>query len=412
MSRTPIPFPARVQEPTAEPELSPLPEAILRLAARGWPLFPCTRRRKQPLISSWPRLASCDPCVLVRWAEEHPGCNWAAVTGPQSGLVLDIDGPAGRASLATLESKHGPLSRTLTVITGREDGGEQRWFRYPVGHDIRNSTAKLGAGLDVRGAGGYAMIPPSIHPTGRVYMFVDETVPMAEPTEWLLELLLAPDTGDTNGFQQAILQRSILRNHERNDGLTRYAGALRRRGADLAELQQKLEEANQRRCQPSLGDREVRRIAVSVARYPVGGPDPLERAWQQIAGKIYSSNEEKFLALCRHLQKARPDQDIALPLQRIGNLMGIHWTSAQTYRRNAVQRGILTPTAEYVARKRAGRYAYNEAKKGRKGPCGPPPCTSGTRTREKTLTSGLVRIANPPSTNGSASSEILPRACY
>jgi hypothetical protein len=359
----------------------PLPPEIAAFAQRGWHLFPCGRRRKKPLISSWPRLASSDPFVLQRWSEEHPHCNWAITTGSQSGVfVLDVDGEAGRASLAALESKHGPLPVTLTVITGREDGGEQRYFVHPVSHEVRSSTTKLGPGLHIRGAGGYAIVPPSIHPSGKTYMFVNESIPIAEGSEWLLDLLVADDD---NSARQPPPERFILREGERNDGLARNAGFLRRGGADLPEIERKLLEANKRRCRPPLDEREVRRIAVSVARYPIGGPDPLEFAWHETAARIYPSEEERFLELCRCLQKARTDQEIVLPLQRIGELMDIHWTTVSRYRRNAVRRGMLTPTAEYVAGKRAGRYVFNERQKGAGAGAGRPTSTPANYERAK-----------------------------
>jgi putative DNA primase/helicase len=297
------------------------------------------------LISSWPKLATCDLRIIERWSQEHEGCNWAVAAGRQSGVfVLDVDGEAGRRSLAALESQYGPLPVTLTAITG--GGGEHRYFQYPVGCEVRNSVSKLGVGLDLRSTGGCAIVPPSIHPSGRVYRWIDDTMPVAAVPDWFISLLLA----DHHTTHQTPAQRSILVEHHRNDGLARYGGWLRRKGADLPELERKMLEANKRRCQPPLDDEDVRRIAASMARYEVAGPDPLECAWQQVAGKIYSSNEERFLALCGCLQNERPGQEIALPLQRIGDLMAVHWTSVQGYRRNAVLRGILTPTAEYVGK--------------------------------------------------------------
>jgi hypothetical protein len=382
-------------------------DRILLLARRGWRLFPCVRRSKTPLIEAWPRLASFDPRVLERWSDDNPNCNWAMATGVQSGVFgLDVDGEVGRRSLAKLESEHGPLTITLTTITGREDGGEHRIFKYPL-MDVRSSTRRLGAGLHIRAEGGYLVVPESIHPSGRVYQFVDESIPVAEVSNWLLELLLSP-THDSG--HQSPAERSILRDGERNDGLIRYAGALRRRGADYAEIEKRLLEANQRRCYDALGikpyplpEREIRKIAKSALRWPVGGPDPLELAWQEAAKINHSSHEEGFLELCRCLQHARPGQEIALPLKRIGALMGVDWTSAQKYRQRAVRSGILTPTTQYVAGKQAGRYVYNEATRLRGDLSGAPPLTT------KTLTSGLVRIAiGNPSTNGTDPGAVLP----
>lgn len=47
------------------------------------------------------------------------------------------------------------------------------FFEYPHGVEIRNSAGKLGPGLDVRGEGGYVLLPPSVHATSRRYEWED-----------------------------------------------------------------------------------------------------------------------------------------------------------------------------------------------------------------------------------------------
>ena len=39
------------------------------------------------------------------------------------------------------------------------------------------------------------------------------------------------------------------------------------------------------------------RIAASVARYPAGGPDPLEPAWPAYQRNVHPSNRAQFLAI-------------------------------------------------------------------------------------------------------------------
>ena len=318
-------------------------EEAERLAERGWRLFPCAPRSKVPRLKGWQTVATSDLATIRKWAAKYPGCNWAVATGKGSGVfVLDVDGEKGRASLATLEGQHWPLPDTLTSQTGRVDGGEHRWFKYPAGCEIRCSASKLGQCLDIRAAGRFG----------------------------------------------------ILTEGKRNDGLARYGGALRRRRAELAELEDKLLAYNVHHCQPPLEEKEVRKIAASMTRYPVGGPDPLELAWQATQAKSYPTRKAQFLALCRHLQNARPGLPIALPIERIGELMGVHWTSVSGYRKEAVRKGFLTPVEQYLAHRLAGQYRLIDN-------------TSQTETKTLTkpptlLTSGLVRIIAGirPSENG------------
>ena len=333
-------------------------QELERLAECGWRLLPCAQRGKTPLLKRWPTLASSDLANIREWAAKYRECNWGVATGPDSGVfVLDVDGEAGRASLAALEAQHGPLPVTLVSLTGRGDGGEHRWFNYPAGCEIRGNAGKLGEGLDVRATGGYVIVPPSIHETGRTYQWADFKQPTANVPSWLLDLVSSEARRDRNPPTARI---DILVKGERNDRLTRYAGWLRRKGAELPELEEKLLADNARRCQPPLEETEVRRIAASIARYPVGGPDPLETAWTAVLKETHQRGYEQFIAIARNLQFARPGLSIALPLLRIGELMGCDWTQARRWRKRAVREGWLRLTERYIRHRRAALYVFNE----------------------------------------------------
>jgi hypothetical protein len=184
----------------------------------------------------------------------------------------------------------------------------------------------------------------------------------------------------------------ILLEGRRNDTLFRDGCYLRRKGWGQSAIEIELLAQNFRRCRPPLLGAEVRTIAASAASYPVGGPDPLETAWRAIQGETCPSNYERFLALARQLQLARPDQTIALPLQRIGALMGVHWSTVGLYRRRAVTAEVLQPSGQYIPHRRAGLYR----------------CSLG-ETLTKTLTTltiGLVRVCeNSRSENSHSESE-------
>lgn len=333
-------------------------QELERLAQRGWHLLPCAARGKAPLLKRWPALASSDFATVAGWAAKNPGCNWGVTTGPESRVfVLDVDGEAGNASLAALEAQYGPLPVTLVSLTGRGDGGEHRWFNYPVAREIRGSAGKLGEGLDVRATGGYVIVPPSIHETGRAYQWADPEQSIADAPIWLLDLLSGETRTNSNPPSTHI---GILVKGERNDGLTRYAGWLRRKGAELPELEEKLLAANARRCQPPLDEIDVRKIAASIARYPAGGPDPLQTAWVAVLKEAHLRGYEQFVALAHNLQLARPGLSIALPLERIGDLMGCDWTQARRWRKRAICAGWLRQTERYIPHKRAAMYIFNE----------------------------------------------------
>lgn len=165
--------------------------AALAYVRHGWPIFPCGRDKK-PLVRGGFKMATTDEGQLRDWWGRWPDASIGCPTGPDgNGLfVLDVDLPEGPATLAALEAQHGPLPSTLEQRTG--GGGRQLFFKLPTGREIRNSAGKLGPGLDVRGAGGYVILPPSSHPSGGRYSWASPkgTTP-AEASAWLLDLICA-----------------------------------------------------------------------------------------------------------------------------------------------------------------------------------------------------------------------------
>jgi putative DNA primase/helicase len=153
-----LPDPANQHTPTRSERL----QAALRYAARRWPVFPCKPGSKEPLTPRGHLDATTDPRQIHAWWNRWPYANIAVPTGERSGFfVLDVDRDSwGFGSLDALESEFGELPPTWTVKTG--GGGLHLYFKYPEdGTVIPNSTGRLGPGVDVRGEGGYVLVPPS-----------------------------------------------------------------------------------------------------------------------------------------------------------------------------------------------------------------------------------------------------------
>jgi Bifunctional DNA primase/polymerase, N-terminal/Primase C terminal 1 (PriCT-1) len=325
-------------------------ETVLGYARLGWRVLPChsaldgecscarsanCRPGKHPRTEHGLKDASGDDRQIEVWATQWPGCNWAVATGPQSGVfVLDVDGERGRASLDGLESKYGPLPATRISTTGR---GEHRWFGYPAGRSIRTSVGKIGRGLDVRGNGGYVLVPPSIHANGAPYKWRDANAPIADAPDWLMELL-----AEAARREQSLLPDhvSVLVEGKRNDGMFRFACALRRKGLTPERIASEVDAANLKRCKPPLRPEEIEGIVSKAARYPRGGPDPLETAWKAVSADV-SPGYGQFLALAENLQRSRPALTIALPVERIGELMRRDWTQVRRWRKRAAKEGRL-----------------------------------------------------------------------
>ena len=105
-------------------------------------------------------------------------------------LDADLD-HGGLDTLGRLILANCQLPKTWRVQTG--SGGTHVYFAWPDGVEVRNSTGKVGKGIDVRGAGGFVVLPPSPHVHGRYKWLVSpEDGPLLPAPCWLLELVTAP----------------------------------------------------------------------------------------------------------------------------------------------------------------------------------------------------------------------------
>jgi Bifunctional DNA primase/polymerase, N-terminal len=160
-------------------------DAACELALVGWRVFPCWPagpRAKSPLTEHGHLDAATDPELIRQWWMRWPYAMIGAAV-PESCIVIDVD-PRNGGSVEQLEALVGPLPDTLTVWSGRNDGGRHLYFRRPAG-ELTGSRLPRGVDLKVRG---YMIMPPSVHPvTGRPYGW--ERHPVAALPASLRELL-------------------------------------------------------------------------------------------------------------------------------------------------------------------------------------------------------------------------------
>jgi hypothetical protein len=110
--------------------------------------------------------------------------------------VLDIDPRHnGDATLESFEEENGKLPDGPVGLTG--GGGLHNLFRSDPSHPVRNGANVLGPGVDVRGVGGYVVIPPSVHANGRVYAWNGNAHPDDLPLPAWSEPLLKRVNGAT-----------------------------------------------------------------------------------------------------------------------------------------------------------------------------------------------------------------------
>ena len=252
----------------APDSLSALGLAALAYAARGWPVFPCKPRGKEPLTVHGFKDASTDADTIREWWSRWPNANIGIPTGARTFVALDVDARnGGDETLYALEHEQGELPPTPHVLTG--GGGSHYYFQATQ----LLKSRPLAEGIDLRAEGGYVIAPPSIHPSGSSYNWEaqghPDDVPLAPLPDWLLALAAEHSTSAQPSGA------AIIPQGRRNATLTSLAGSMRRRGATPEAIAAALLAENAARCQPPLPEAEVRRIAVSISRYsPAPAPTP------------------------------------------------------------------------------------------------------------------------------------------
>lgn len=258
--------------------------ALFYIRECGVPLFPiygtvgsacacadlsCRNPGKHPHTAHGLKDASSDEERIREWWQQWPNANLGMPTGDASLLwVLDLDLPDGERSLAKLIDEHEPLPDTAVSITG--SGGRQFFYAYPQA-PLYNTTSRIAKNLDTRGEGGYVVLPPSRHITGRNYSWVKDhslkQLGFLDAPEWLLHCALEASKKAETTTNGAAPEGAV---HEgaRNDHIYRKARSLRaKRFKEPVVLQAMLAE-NQSNCSPTLEPDEVRDIVANAFRQP------------------------------------------------------------------------------------------------------------------------------------------------
>ncbi len=168
-------------------------ESALAYSRMHWRIFPCHSivegrcscgkkncgsPGKHPRTKGGFKDADDDEATIRRWWTRWPDANIALATG--SGLaVFDIDGEAGAREFKALVEANAPLPATLMAQTGR--GYHVIYAARAGGQEVRSSAR---GNVHVRGEGGYIILAPSDHVSGRKYQWIKK-LPIATLPDWL-----------------------------------------------------------------------------------------------------------------------------------------------------------------------------------------------------------------------------------
>lgn len=252
--------------------MTPL-EAALDYEACGFSVVPIPAGQKRPVID-WMEYQRrrADPLEIAGWWKASPNANVGIICGQVSGglVVLDVDPRNGGTE--SLAGKHVPP--TPTVRTG--GGGVHYWYKAPRLLPSR----QLGRGLDFQAEGKLVVAPPSIHPNGNRYAWLDMLalgeLEGAEPPAWIMAVASAPADRKPAGWAQEAME--TLTEGQRDNRLTQLAGryfGLRIRGPEVLKI---LLAINAAYCKPPLTEADVQRIVGSIGRKEGAKPAaPMDR---------------------------------------------------------------------------------------------------------------------------------------
>ena len=236
---------------SANGKLSSAPDmkkAALWYARNGVPVFPlhnpiaggcscgkqdCDKPGKHPRTLHGFKDATTDEGRVSAWWDAHPDANIGVPTGVLTGLLLvDADprngGPADRSELIDLL---GRIPETAEAVT--DGDGRHIYFRYSGGPVPRHLTK----GIDLKGDGGYAVLPPSLHFSGKRYEWdgaegAKAILHPAEAPAWLLEFIRRKQAGTE--VRRASELPATIPDGTKHYAIVSLAGTLRRRGASEA----------------------------------------------------------------------------------------------------------------------------------------------------------------------------------
>ena len=181
------------------------------IAASGLPVFPCGSNKRPAIKGGHGFHDATVDAERIQLMFDRQNAELVGVpTGEVSGFdVLDLDYRHGAAEWERDNAYRLPETRIHQTMSG----GRHLLFRHAPG--VRNSASKktLAPGVDVRGDGGYIIMPPS---TG--YSVIHDTE-IADWPDWLLEMVLSRPLNDEQ--RPTITYQSAEISSKRLAGLTR-----------------------------------------------------------------------------------------------------------------------------------------------------------------------------------------------
>lgn len=257
--------------------MNPFLAAAQHYLTLGFHPIPCAPRDKRPLVS-WKEFQTTMPTPeqLNDWWRRTPDANVALVLG-RGRFAVDLDGGDDAEALLA----EAGIALPPEAPRSRTGGGYHVFLSSYVPIPDRVGLLSTDGGkpqVDIRGIG-IVVAPPSIHPNGKTYEWIQPLVEMPPRAPLALTDLIhraaVPVTAATrdtkaagNRFWVADALRGVGEG-QRDQMCTRLAGFFLTKGLDAETVTALLCESFAKACMPPFPPREVEKCVTSIARRQV-----------------------------------------------------------------------------------------------------------------------------------------------
>lgn len=145
--------------------------------------------------------ASTDIEKLKAAWKQYSDANIGVATGRESGIIaVDIDPRNGGTDTWMQLCAENGMPDTLLARTG--GGGYHYIFQHPGDVEFKSDANVLGPGVDIKSGGGFIVVTPSLHKSGKCYQWENNLAPAPLP-DWIRDRLEVVGTRRSKGGDNA-----------------------------------------------------------------------------------------------------------------------------------------------------------------------------------------------------------------
>ena len=224
----------------------------------GWSVLPVKPDEKRPYMTNWLQYTKtkASKSSVQNWFRSLSGAGVGAVTGRISGIVvLDVESYCP----TPIEELLKEYPTQMIARTG--SGGYHLYYQYPSSATRVSNRVRIFEGADLRADGGFIVLPPTRHPSGNRYEWLQRGMPGVFPVA-LLDIESKPTVQNEGWITEAL--RGVSEGG-RNDTCARLAGYFFKKGMTYDIVEALLLDWNERN-NPPLPAREIRLTAKSIEK--------------------------------------------------------------------------------------------------------------------------------------------------